>query len=110
MFGFVNDIYTCSDITVTEKEKASKANVSACNKKRKLSARDEVQRKAMGRKTDVGCIGGRKELGCTEVGSHVDETKEWTHGRLKMPIVMKDMLLQIVEETRILLHKIGITG
>ncbi|KAI8149278.1 hypothetical protein BJV82DRAFT_587343 [Fennellomyces sp. T-0311] len=110
MFGFVNDIYTCSDITVSGKEKASKANASACNKKRKLSAVDEVQRKAMGRKMDVVYIGGRKELGCMEVGSHVDQTKEWTDGRLKMPVVMKDMLLQIVEEAPALLHKIGITG
>ncbi|KAI9467450.1 hypothetical protein BDB00DRAFT_777725, partial [Zychaea mexicana] len=92
------------------KEKSSKANAIATNKKCKLSAINEVQRRAASRKIDAVYIGGRRGLGCMETGSTVDQTKELMDGYMKMPIVMKDMLLQIVEEAPSLLHEIDITG
>ena len=51
---------------------------------------------------DAVYVGGRKELGCMEIGHDVDQTKGLKDGSMKMPIVMKDMLLQIAEETPLL--------
>ena len=92
------------------KEKTSKANAAVASNKRKLSTIDEIQRKSAGHKMDAIYVGERKELGCMETGNDEDQTKELKDGSVKMPTVMKDMLLQIVEETPLLLHKIDIIG
>ncbi|KAG2225871.1 hypothetical protein INT45_007115 [Circinella minor] len=70
MFGFVNTIYVGSDIAV------SGERCVVTNKKHQLLAINEIQRKVAGRKMDAVYIGGRKELGCMEAGSNVDQTKE----------------------------------
>ncbi|KAI9466416.1 hypothetical protein BDB00DRAFT_880667 [Zychaea mexicana] len=88
MWGFINTVFIGSPITAYSKEKSSKANATASNSKRKLSAVEEVQRKAMGRKMDAIYISGGKELGCMEVVSEADQTKEWKDGMVKMPVVM----------------------
>ncbi|KAI9467462.1 hypothetical protein BDB00DRAFT_880570 [Zychaea mexicana] len=88
MWGFINTVFIGSPITAYSKEKSSKANATASNSKRKLSAVEEVQRKAMGRKMDAIYISGGKELGCMEVVSEADQMKEWKDGMVKMPVVM----------------------
>ena len=50
-------------------EKSSNANAAATNKKRKLSAIDEIRRKAMGRKMVAVYARARMELGCLEIGA-----------------------------------------
>ncbi|KAG2217377.1 hypothetical protein INT45_007387 [Circinella minor] len=92
------------------KEKSSQANATASNCKRKLSAVEEVERKIMGRKMDALYIGGEKEVGCMEVGSERDQTKEWKDSMVKMPVVMQDQLREIVQEAPQLKHKVDIVG
>ncbi|KAI9497329.1 hypothetical protein BDB00DRAFT_785040 [Zychaea mexicana] len=88
MWGFINTVFIGSPITAYSKEKSSKANATASNSKHKLSTVEEVQRKAMGRKMDAIYISGGKEVGCMEVVSEADQTKEWKDGMVKMPVVM----------------------
>ena len=103
-------LFTFLDIH-NSKEKSSSANSTASNNKRKLSSTDEICRKAMGRKMDTVFIGGNIELGCMEIGGRTeDHTKEMQDGSFKMPLVMKDMLVDIVNKTPSLLHDVGITG
>ncbi|KAG2224554.1 hypothetical protein INT45_004399 [Circinella minor] len=110
LWGFLNDIFTGSNIAAQGKEKTSKASATQSNNKRKLSAIDEVKRKAMGRRMDCIYIGGSKELGCMEVGSVADQTKEFKDSGMKMPIVMKDMLREIVEKAPTLVRRVHMIG
>ena len=95
---------------MSRKEKPCIANAAASNGKRKLSAIDEIQRKAMGRRMDAIYAGGGIEPGCMEIGTAADLTKELKDGKMKMPVVLKDMLLQIVEAVPTLLHQPNVTG
>ena len=64
----------------------------------------------MGRKVDEVYIGGDIELGCMEIGgSSADQTKELKDGQMKMPYVMKDMLLDIANKSPSLVHKVHTT-
>ena len=95
---------------VYSKEKTSQANATQNNNKRKLSAVEEIQRKAIGRRMDAIYIGGFKELGCMEVGPVLDQTKEFKDARIKIPMVMKDMLREIVETSRSLVRRVHMMG
>lgn len=64
----------------------------------------------MGRRTDTVYVAGNVELGCLEIGGPTDQTKEWKDSRIKMPIVMKDMLLQIAETSPSIVNKVHILG
>ena len=59
---------------------------------------------------DAIYVGAEKEVGCMEVGSEADQTKEWKDGKVKMPVVMQDELREIVQEAPALLHKVDIIG
>ncbi|KAI9491022.1 hypothetical protein BDB00DRAFT_767813, partial [Zychaea mexicana] len=61
----------------------------------KLSAIDPIERRRMGRRVDTVFASGPIELGCTEIGSKNDQTKTLTDGSLKMPLVLRDMLLDV---------------
>lgn len=50
------------------------------------------------KKMDIIYVTGGLELGCLEIGSS-DVTKDWRDSRVKMPIVMKDVLLELVGAT-----------
>lgn len=50
------------------------------------------------------------ELGCLEIKGMVDDTKEKEDSRVKMPIVMRDMLLQVVDNVSSMLRKVHIVG
>ena len=98
-------------IIVNSKESSSTANASANNNKRKLSAIEPIERQKMGRRMDTVYAGKRQvEVGCMEIGKSINQTKEWQDGRLKMPIVMRDMLMSMVEETPALLHTLHTMG
>lgn len=92
------------------KEKTSKANGFAKNAKRKLSAVDQVEHKRMGRRMDAIYEGSNVELGCLEIGQISDQTKEMHDSKLKLPMVMKDMMLAIMTSAPDLLHHIHIVG
>ncbi|KAI9466435.1 hypothetical protein BDB00DRAFT_872194 [Zychaea mexicana] len=65
----------------------------------------------MGRRTDTTYIGGNGvELGCLEIGRTNDQTKEFIDGSIKMPMVMRDMLLKLVEENPALVNQLHILG
>ncbi|KAI9484340.1 hypothetical protein BDB00DRAFT_153947 [Zychaea mexicana] len=112
LWSFLNKIYDASDdIAALGKEKHSTASASATNQKRKLSAVDPVENLKMGRRTDTTYIGGNGvELGCLEIGRTNDQTKEFIDGSIKMPMVMRDMLLKLVEENPALVNQLHILG
>ncbi|KAG2222833.1 hypothetical protein INT45_000448 [Circinella minor] len=88
----------CWFMDIYSKEKPSTANAAATDRKRKLSA-------------DTTYIGGDGvELGCLEIGKTNIQTKELMDGSIKMPVVMRDMLMELVEETTPLVNKLHILG
>ncbi|KAI9495887.1 hypothetical protein BDB00DRAFT_759551 [Zychaea mexicana] len=109
-WGFLNDIFIGSNIAAQGKEKTSKTNATQTNNKRTLSATEEVKRKAIGRRMDCIYTGSLKELGCMEVGSVADQTEEFKDARMKMPVVMKDMLREIVERAPNLVRRVHMIG
>ncbi|CAO3593894.1 unnamed protein product [Absidia cylindrospora] len=50
------------------------------------------------------------EIGCLEADRTSNLTKAWDDGRLKMPIVMKDMLLEILNSNSVHVNDIHIIG
>ncbi|KAI7859393.1 hypothetical protein BDC45DRAFT_475199 [Circinella umbellata] len=112
LWVFLNKIFDGSeDIVALGKEKPSTANAAATNRKRKLSAVEPTENLKMGRRTDTTYIGGDGvELGCLEIGKTNNQTKELMDGSIKMPVVMRDMLMKLVEETPSLVNKLHILG
>ena len=99
------------DYGIYSKEKCSSANAAAINKKRKLSSVDPVDSLKMGRRTDTTYIGGDDvELGCLEINKTNNQTKELLDGSIKMPTVMRDMLMKLVEESPTLVNELHILG
>ncbi|KAI9491027.1 hypothetical protein BDB00DRAFT_767784 [Zychaea mexicana] len=60
-----------------------------------LSAIDPIERHKMGRRVDTVFASGPIELGCTEIGAKNDQTKTLTDRSLKMPLILRDMLLDV---------------
>lgn len=79
--------------------------------KRKLSSIEEIPRKAVGRKMDSIYVGAELELGALEIGSRKnDDTKDLRDGYFKLPIVMKDMLKNIIDKYPSLVNDISFVG
>ena len=95
---------------VYSKEKTSQANSARTNTKLKISAVDEIQRKAIGRCMDAINIGGFKELECMEAGPVLDQTKEFKNACINIPMVMKDMSHEIIEGSRPLVRHVHLMG
>ncbi|KAI8144670.1 hypothetical protein BJV82DRAFT_605789 [Fennellomyces sp. T-0311] len=111
IWGFLNSIYHCNEnISALGKERSSAASAKASNSKRKLSSVDEITRKAMGRKMDTVYVGGEIELGAMEIGGLQDDTKGFKDGMVKLPRVMKDMLVAIANKAPSCLRQTHITG
>ncbi|KAI7858785.1 hypothetical protein BDC45DRAFT_564895 [Circinella umbellata] len=113
LWNFLNKIFDASKdiVALGSEEKSSSANAAATNQKRKLSAVEPVDNLKMGRRTDTSYIGGGDvELGCLEIGKASDQTKEFMDGSIKMPIVMRDMLLKLVEESQALVNELHTLG
>ncbi|KAL1933711.1 hypothetical protein VTP01DRAFT_7801, partial [Rhizomucor pusillus] len=94
-FCFFNSIFEGTGIKAYGTEKSSRANAAALNSKRRLSAVDEIENRKMGRKVDTVYVSGSTELGCTEIGAVVDQTKAFKDSSIKMPSVLRDMLLMV---------------
>ncbi|KAI9278969.1 hypothetical protein BDA99DRAFT_554561 [Phascolomyces articulosus] len=90
-------------------KKSSEANVSAVNQNRQLSSIMPISNRKMGRRGDTIFNSGHIELGCTEIGAAKDQTKEIRDGLLKMPIVLRDMLLLATFSPN-LLHQAHVIG
>ncbi|KAI7856244.1 hypothetical protein BDC45DRAFT_503453 [Circinella umbellata] len=82
----------------------------ARNGKRKLSAVDGVDNKKMSSRTDTLHEASGVELGCLEIGSKVDPTKVLKDSLVKIPIVLKDMLIAIAQEIPSILNNIHVLG
>lgn len=63
----------------------------------------------MGRKVDTVYVSGSTELGCAEIGAAFDQTKALKDSSIKMPSVLRDMLL-MVTYTPELLHECHVLG
>ncbi|KAI9488879.1 hypothetical protein BDB00DRAFT_771698, partial [Zychaea mexicana] len=112
LWSFVNTILNDSEyIDALGKEKSSVANAEASNNKRKISAVNVVNSLKIGRRMDTVYVGaGDVELGCLKIGKTSDQTKEWSNGLIKMPIVMRDMLLKMVNRSPDLINKLHTMG
>ncbi|KAI8073592.1 hypothetical protein BDF21DRAFT_400956 [Thamnidium elegans] len=84
-WSFLNTICYYSKI-----HSISQANSSATNLKRKLSSIEEIGRKAVGRRTD--------------------DSKDLSDGYFELPIVMKDMLKDIIDRYTSLRNDVNIIG
>ncbi|KAG0169475.1 hypothetical protein DFQ29_009678 [Apophysomyces sp. BC1021] len=94
-FGFFNSIFEGTCIKAYGSEKSSRANAAALNSKRRLSAVDVIENRRMGRRVDTVYVSGTTELGCVEIGAAVDQTKALKDNSVKMPSVLRDMLLMV---------------
>lgn len=86
------------------------ANADARNRKRLLSAMKQTPNAKQGHKMDTIYLAGDNELGCLEISGTNDTSKAMKDGQIKMPIVMKDMLLRIAKTTNARLIDIRILG
>ena len=89
-------------VLLFRKERSSVANATAKNLKRRLSAIEPIQTRKMRHRMDTIFTGGNRELGCIEIGPRLDQTKEFYDSRLKMPLVLRDMLLDIIKAPKLL--------
>ena len=79
------------------------------NQNRQSSSIKPISNRKMGRRRDTIFNSGHIELGCTEIGSAKDQTKEIRDSLLKMPIVLRDMLLSATFSPN-LLHQSHVIG
>ncbi|KAI9494026.1 hypothetical protein BDB00DRAFT_820545, partial [Zychaea mexicana] len=66
------------------------------NSKRKLSAVDEIEREKIGRRLDTIYVASNLEFGGLEAAANRDNSKEFHDAKLKLPMVLRDMLSAIV--------------
>ncbi|KAI7852101.1 hypothetical protein BDC45DRAFT_537672 [Circinella umbellata] len=98
-----------SDSVVRGTEGTSKANTDALNNVHQLSSVKPIANRKMGRRGDTIFEAGKLELGCIEIGAAKDQTKEMYDSLLKMPTVLRDMLLSATFSPSIL-HEAHIMG
>ncbi|KAI9493974.1 hypothetical protein BDB00DRAFT_820178 [Zychaea mexicana] len=110
LWGFVNTVFDHTEVKALGKEISSEANATARNTKRKLSAIEPITNKKMGSRTDIIYKISNIELGCLEIGGKVDATKEYKDSMIKMPPVLKDMIIAVAERKRASLRKIHVLG
>ncbi|ORX53660.1 hypothetical protein DM01DRAFT_1287676, partial [Hesseltinella vesiculosa] len=111
LWGFVNNIFLSSRINAISKEKSSIANAISRNCKRRLSSTNELPRYKVGHKMDTFLYSsGDTELGCLEIGGTSNQTEQLGDAYLKLPIVMKDMMVHILKTTSVEASKIHIVG
>ncbi|KAI9488284.1 hypothetical protein BDB00DRAFT_848860 [Zychaea mexicana] len=110
LWGFVNTVFDRTEVKALGKEISSEANATARNTKRKLSAIEPIANKKMGSRTDIIYKISNIELGCLEIGGKVDATKEYKDSMIKMPPVLKDMIIAVAERKRASLRKIHVLG
>ncbi|KAI8391810.1 uncharacterized protein BYT42DRAFT_558157 [Radiomyces spectabilis] len=106
----INSVFWDSPVQAISKEKGSMANADALNPKRLLSAMKQAPNAKPGHRMDTIYLAGDKELGCLEIGGTSDISKAMKDGQMKLPIVMKDMLLRIAKTTNIRVTDIRIVG
>ncbi|KAG2224490.1 hypothetical protein INT45_010556 [Circinella minor] len=106
----VNTIFHNSNIQALRKEKTSNSHANLLNKKRKLSSSLEIEREKIGRRIDTIYIGSDIELGGLEIGARRDNTKEFQDSMLKLPLVLKDMLTEIINHRPSLLRDAHVLG
>ncbi|KAG2221233.1 hypothetical protein INT45_013944 [Circinella minor] len=94
-------------------EGTSKANADALNNGHQLSPVKPIANRKMGRRGDAIFESVKLELGCIETAAAKYQTKEMYDSLLKMPIVLRDMLLSatfsplILHEARIIGYRIS---
>ncbi|KAG2217669.1 hypothetical protein INT45_006178 [Circinella minor] len=108
-FDFLATIFEGSDIIAKGTEKSSEANATAVNQNRQLSSIKAISNRKMGRRGDIIFSSGHTELGCTEIGAANNQTKEIRDSLLKMPLVLRDMLLLATFSPN-LLHQSHVIG
>ncbi|KAI9472914.1 hypothetical protein BDB00DRAFT_793520 [Zychaea mexicana] len=108
-FDFYATVFKGSSILAKGTEKSSEANASLVNQDRQLSSIMPITNQKMGRRVDTLFNCGHIELGCTEIGATKDQTKEMHDSFLKMPIILRDMLLLATFRPN-LLHQSHVIG
>ena len=94
-----NDNTYVLNLNFKSKEMISKSNQDSIDSKRKFSAVEVIQRVKLARRMDDIYRGDEIEYSCMEIGHHGDNTKELYDSYLKLPIVMKDMFMSIIDNT-----------
>ncbi|KAI9494785.1 hypothetical protein BDB00DRAFT_871059 [Zychaea mexicana] len=102
VFGFLSSVARGSDIAVKGYKGSSEANADVLNNDRQLSS-------VKPRRGDIIFKSGKLELGCAEIGAAKNQTKEMRDSLLRLPIVLRDMLL-LATFPPLLLHKCHIIG
>ena len=93
------------------KERGSVAHSNAINKGRRLSGADPIHNRKHGKKMDCIYVAGAFELGCLEMGGlSNDQTKAYADGMLKLPIVLKDMMIDISTRSNASLNELVLLG
>ncbi|KAI9494030.1 hypothetical protein BDB00DRAFT_956181 [Zychaea mexicana] len=110
LWSLVNTIYHNSGIEALGMEKTSISNAAALNCKRKLSAVEEIERERIGRRLDTIYTASDLEFGGLEAGANRDYTKEFHDSKLKLPMVLRDMLCAIVKHRSSILRKAHVLG
>ncbi|KAI7855876.1 hypothetical protein BDC45DRAFT_534212 [Circinella umbellata] len=106
----VNTIFHNSNLQALGEEKTSTSHANILNTKRKLSSSLEIEREKIGRRIDTIYIGCDIELGGLEIGARRNNTKEFQDSMLKLPLVLKDMLTEIINNRPSLLRDAHVLG
>ncbi|KAI9254745.1 hypothetical protein EDC94DRAFT_236636 [Helicostylum pulchrum] len=110
VWGFIDTAYDSSELTFRS-EKASVSCLLESNKRRKIAATNPMDRQRTGDIPDMLIFFDRYEFGTAEVSkTETDTTKELNEGSMKLPKIMKSMLLNLVKSNSQPQHVIKIVG
>lgn len=86
------------------------ANWRMLNQNRMLSADTVMENVKHAKKMDAIYTGCKKEFGCLEIGQTKDKSKEWDDGYIKLPLIMKDQLGDIISTRPNISRDISVLG
>ncbi|KAG2216298.1 hypothetical protein INT45_012770 [Circinella minor] len=103
-----SSIFLCENSGIGENGESDV--IKGRNNKRKLSAITEMERAKLGNKMDVIYRSGTTEYGCLEIGQKNNATKEMWDSEIKLPVVIKDILISLTNVAVDLLHELHTIG
>ncbi|KAG2191987.1 hypothetical protein INT47_000779 [Mucor saturninus] len=108
----LDTVFDHSIIISRSGEKSSSASSDSRNQSRMIASVDPMARKLCGRKVDMIFKSTSAELGCMECdrSDGVNTTKEMSDGLIKLPKVLKDMLISLCNIAPSLVNDFAVPG
>ncbi len=93
-------------------EKSSSSSSDGRNINRSLGGIEKIARKIPGRKMDMIFNADQMEYGCLECGrfNNLNSTKELMDGSFKLPVVMKEMFVNLCNASPTLINDLHVVA